>query len=96
MAKKWYWDAALLILAAPTYLVVGAARLTRSLRFVRTAGRRYIPCRTCGGAVLLVGFWRCSCGFTYRGHLLRFCPVCQTLPQIIRCEHCGATEPVRR
>jgi hypothetical protein len=89
-------NVALAVLASPTYAVVGARRLLRSVRFVRMTGRRTIVCPTCGETVLLVGFWRCGCGFTYRGHLLRLCPVCRTLPDVIRCEHCGATERVRR
>lgn len=88
----WLGDALLLLLALPTYALVALVRLGRSVRFVRMAGRRSAVCRTCGRRVWLVGFWRCVCGFTYRGHVLRFCPVCRTLPQVIRCEHCGATE----
>ena len=90
----WLWDTLLVVLAGPTYAVLGAGRLTRRIRFARTAARRALACRTCGRQMLLVGFWKCACGFTYRGHLLRLCPICRTLPQVIRCEHCGATEKV--
>jgi len=37
----------------------------------------------------LVGLWRCSCGFTYRGHLLRSCPVCREYSVRGRCYRCG-------
>ena len=86
---------ALLTVAAPFYLIFGAARLVSRLKFARLARQRAIACRTCGGEILLVGFWRCRCGYTYRGHLLRICPVCRTLPAMIRCDHCQATESVR-
>jgi hypothetical protein len=45
----------------------------------------------CGAAVSLVNVWKCSCGFTYRGHLLRVCPVCKTIPRVVRCYACGVT-----
>jgi hypothetical protein len=96
MTKKWYWDAILAIIASPMYVLVGIVRVMRSVTFMRLAGERSVPCRTCGRTILLVGFWKCGCGFTYRGHLLRFCPVCRTSPSVIRCEHCGATERVRK
>jgi hypothetical protein len=42
--------------------------------------------------VSLVGMWRCSCGnHVYRGHLLRLCPVCGTVPVVVRCYRCGVT-----
>lgn len=96
MGPSWFWDILLLLLASPVYALIAIARLVRGVKFVRMTGRRSIPCRTCGQAILLVGFWKCGCGFTYQGHLLRLCPVCRALPQVIRCEHCGATERVRR
>ena len=92
----WVWDCLLLLLAAPVYAVVWSVRLARRMRFARLAVERTFACRTCGRHMLLVGLWRCGCGFTYLGHLLRSCPVCGTLPQVIRCEHCGATEAVHR
>jgi hypothetical protein len=32
-----------------------------------------------------------ACGFTYRGHLLRVCPICFSLPAMVRCYDCGLT-----
>ncbi len=96
MPTSQTWDIALLILASPVYLLIGAMRLARAVRFVRISSQESIACPTCGETILLVGFWRCNCGFTYRGHLVRLCPVCRTLPDVIRCEHCEATERIRR
>jgi len=45
----------------------------------------------CGETVSLVGLWRCGCGYTYKGHLLRVCPVCKGLPRMVRCFSCGIT-----
>lgn len=94
MTKNWSVGIALFLLACPVYALVWLVRLARGLAFVRLAGRRGLTCRTCGETILLVGFWRCACGFTYRGQLLQLCPVCGTLPELIHCEHCGATERV--
>ena len=88
-AKSWWWDAALLLVASPVYAVVAGARLLRQAKLVRIMVQRAMRCRTCDDEVSLIGFWRCGCGFTYRGHLLQLCPICGTLPQLIRCEHCG-------
>lgn len=54
--------------------------------------RHEIVCRNCGSAISLVGMWRCRCGYTYKGHLLRPCPVCGSVPQMARCFQCGITE----
>ena len=94
--SKLLWNAALFVLAVPVYLVAGSFGLVRRLKFIRVMRSRTLSCPTCGGNMLLLGFWKCSCGFTYRGHVLRLCPVCGTLPQVVRCEHCGATERIRR
>src|SRR5216684_1174789 len=40
---------------------------------------------------ILVGLWRCSCSFIYRGHLLQLCPLCGRVPRIVRCYTCGLT-----
>ena len=46
--------------------------------------RHEVLCRNCGSAISLVGIWRCKCGYTYKGHLLRTCPVCSALPRMTR------------
>ncbi len=58
--------------------------------FFRLAMEPHIPC-ACGEMLSLIGFWKCSCGFTYQGHLLRRCPVCFSVPCVVRCYRCGVT-----
>jgi len=89
MKDSWV-DPALFVLASPILLVRALQRASERYRFFRLAMAPAIVCE-CGGAVSLVGFWRCSCGFTYRGHLLRVCPVCGTIPCVVRCYRCGVT-----
>jgi hypothetical protein len=60
--------------------------------FWTTSYRHEILCRNCGVAISLVGIWKCRCGYTYKGHLLRSCPVCDSLPRMARCFECGVTE----
>ena len=92
--KPWQWDFVLFILASPILAIRGAVRFARRAVFLYQAAQPTMPCRMCGNPILLVGFWRCACGFTYEGHLLRFCPVCGSIPQMVRCYECGATEKV--
>jgi hypothetical protein len=83
-------DVALFVFASPVLAVKAARRALQGFRFLRVAMEPAILCE-CGTAVSLVGFWRCACGFTYRGHLLRLCPVCGTIPCVVRCYRCGVT-----
>ena len=92
--KSWPWDVILFVLASPVLALRGGARALRTLHVLRMAAEPSTVCRTCGGQISLVGFWRCSCAFTYQGHLLRICPICQSFPQMIRCYQCGATQEV--
>ena len=94
--KRWHWDAVLFILASPILAVRAVVRLLRHLAFLRMTIQPTLTCRTCGGIVSLVGMWKCPCGFTGAGHLLRDCPACGSFPLMVRCYRCGATEPVRR
>jgi hypothetical protein len=80
----------LAVLVSPVLLVRAAWRAWNHLHFLRAAQAPAVTCE-CGRPVSLVGIWRCSCGFTYRGHLLRVCPVCGRLPQVVRCYGCGIT-----
>jgi len=82
---------ALWILASPIYAVRWYLKLLREWRFWRASYTPAIHCRNCGAEISLVGLWRCGCGFTYRGHVLRFCPVCGSLPRMVRCFECGVT-----
>ena len=83
-------DVALFVLASPVLAVKAVRRALQRYRFFRLAMEPAIVCE-CGATVSLVGFWQCSCGFTYRGHLLRLCPVCGTIPCVVRCYRCGVT-----
>jgi len=79
------------ILASPIYIVKWVIVMIRRARFWATAYTPAIPCRTCGVKISLVGIWRCGCGYTYRGHLLRHCPLCGSLGRVVRCVSCGIT-----
>jgi hypothetical protein len=81
---------ALTILASPMLVLKAALRFRRHVHFLRIASAAAIRCR-CGRAIVLVGIWKCSCTFTYRGHLLRICPICGRLPRMARCYGCGLT-----
>src|SRR2546426_1050922 len=94
--KSWLWDLLLLLVASPVLLIRAFIRGVRRLRLLRMALRAFIICKTCGSQIPLVGFSRCGCGYTYQGHLLRFCPVCGSFPNMIRCYQCRATEKVRQ
>jgi hypothetical protein len=80
------------LLASPILFLKGIQALVRRWRFYREAYRSELTCHNCRSAISLVGLWRCSCGFTYCGHLLRTCPVCATLPRMVRCYTCQTTE----
>ena len=83
-------DGVLFVLASPILAVKAVRRTFERYRFFRLAMRPAIACE-CGSQVPLVGFWKCPCGFCYRGHLLRTCPVCGTIPCVVRCYRCGVT-----
>ena len=89
MRDPWM-DGVLFVLASPILAVKAVRRGIQRYRFFRVAMASAILCE-CGAEVSLVGFWRCGCGFTYRGHLLRLCPVCGTMPLVVRCYRCGVT-----
>ena len=80
------------MLAAPVFGIVGLLRLLKRRRFWSFAYRSNISCRTCRAEISLVGVWECRCGYTYRGHLLRECPICHSVPRMVRCYSCGTTQ----
>jgi hypothetical protein len=82
-------------LAFPTVVIVAMVRLTRELWRSRYALRSSMICRNCHGEIQLVRGWRCSCGFTYVGSVLRQCPACFARPVMVRCEHCALTWRIR-
>ncbi len=88
--KNPWVNLTILVLASPIILVQAIRRGIERWRFFRLAMQPAITCE-CGSPVLLVGFWKCSCGFTYQGHLLRTCPVCYTIPCVVRCYACRRT-----
>jgi hypothetical protein len=90
MRKGVLWDSVLFVLASPILTVQTLRRARARYRFFRLAMESTTQCE-CGAMVSLVGYWRCSCGFTYRGHLLRLCPVCESIPCVVRCYRCGVT-----
>ena len=80
------------LLASPIMFVRWTMRMIDRLRFWRMAYTSEIRCGNCGAAISLVGIWKCGCHFTYRGHLLRECPICGSVPRMLRCFTCGVTE----
>jgi hypothetical protein len=85
-------DIALWVLASPILFVRWLFRLFKRWQFWRMSYTARIACRNCHAVISLVGLWRCSCGYTYRGHVLEVCPVCGALPQMARCFACGVTQ----
>jgi hypothetical protein len=88
--KKYLLDWVLFVLSSPVLAAQALRRAHERYRFFRLAMQPEMSCE-CGATVSLVGYWRCSCGFTYRGHLLRVCPVCGSIPCVARCYRCGVT-----
>lgn len=88
--KSTWIDWALFVVASPILLFQASRRGLERYRFFCLATQAEILCE-CGAPISLVGLWRCSCKFTYRGHLLRECPVCGTIPCVVRCYRCGVT-----
>lgn len=80
------------LLSIPIRVLGWIIRMVRNLKFWRTAYAPEVRCGNCGAAISLVGIWRCGCQFTYRGHLLRECPICGSMPRMVRCFTCGVTE----
>lgn len=79
------------VAASPLVLLRWVLRMIRCLAFWRIAYAAEIACGNCGATISLVGIWKCSCQFTYRGHLLRACPICGSTPRMVRCFSCGVT-----
>ena len=85
-------DLVLWLLASPVLFVKWLLRLQQRWKFWRMAYTPRILCGNCGTTISLLGLWKCGgCQWTYRGHVLRECPVCGSLPRIVRCFACGVT-----
>ena len=78
------------VVTLPFRLIGSFFRLRNHIDFLRLATATQIFCE-CGASISLVGLWRCSCTFTYCGHLLQMCPLCGKIPKICRCYACGLT-----
>jgi len=91
--KHWRWalKLAAYILSLPFLVIWGITKAVRYLHLLQLAVTSSVDCSNCGNPVSLTGNWRCECGFTYSGHLMRPCPVCQRVPRIVRCYRCQAT-----
>jgi hypothetical protein len=92
--NRWVVDFVLFILASPVLAVRYMIRFFCQLGVVNKSLRTTLPCRTCGAEISLVGLWKCGCGFTYQGNILRYCPICKLFPNMIRCYRCGTTEKI--
>ena len=92
--NRWVCDSVLFLLASPVLITCHAVRFFRRLGVIGKSLRMTLPCRTCGAEISLVGLWKCECGFTYQGHLLRYCPICRSFPNMVRCYRCGTTEKI--
>jgi hypothetical protein len=88
LAVELFWW----LLASPILLLRSIIRMVGRLKFWRMAYTAEIRCGNCGAKIALVGIFKCSCHFTYRGHLLRECPICGSVPRMVRCFNCGVTE----
>ena len=82
-------DFGLVLFASPILLARSLVRLSRRIWFWRVAYSSALTCFYCRSAISLLGMWRCSCAYTYTGHLLRRCPHCGALPRMVRCLECG-------
>jgi hypothetical protein len=88
--KNLWLDCVLFVLASPVLFLKAVRRAGERCRFFQLAMASAIMCE-CGAEISLLNYWRCGCGYTYRGHLLRACPVCGTIPCVVRCYRCGVT-----
>ena len=83
LTNKDIWAIIVAILASPW-------ELWDKWQWHRLAVSPALMC-ACGEEVSLLGEWRCRCGYTYQGHLMRTCPVCLSMPRVARCYACGLT-----
>ncbi len=88
--KRLLLDLLLFLMASPILLLQVLRRGGKNVRFFALASSASLFCE-CGEEMSLVGLWKCPCGFTYRGHLVTVCPVCEAVPKVVRCYGCGVT-----
>jgi hypothetical protein len=81
----------LYLLASPVYLLLGAARLGRTLTAFSTIGSGRVICVHCGHENVLNRFATCNrCHATEYGSLL-YCSFCRQVSRCLACEECGVT-----
>lgn len=86
------YSLAIHLMALPAAVLFAIAR---NLWAARNALRTRMRCRHCGNEMALVRAWRCGCGHTFVGSVLRKCEVCGSRPLVIRCNDCGLTWRIR-
>lgn len=79
------------ILALPFLIIRGLVRLDRYLRVLVLSVSPSIRCVSCHSEVTLLGIWRCQCGWTFKGHYMTPCPICDRVPRVVRCLRCSVT-----
>jgi len=91
--KQWkpFFVALAYLFSLPFLCVWAIIRAVKYTRVLRLSVSPAVLCSNCHQPAPLVGIWRCQCGFTYRGHLLRPCPICGRVPRVVRCTNCGIT-----
>lgn len=89
--KTLAFDLLLWLCASPLLLVEHSIRVFQRARYWKLAYTAAVSCKNCSADISLVGIWQCGCHYTYRGHILRVCPICYTLPRVVRCYECGLT-----
>jgi hypothetical protein len=86
---------AIILLALPTYAIVYAFKGARTIWRGRFAFATSVQCPECREEISLVGTWRCRTdGFTYSGHALASCKICNSRPSFVRCLSCGVTKKI--
>ena len=79
------------VIGGPILLPWLMYRFVIYLRKMSVGGDVVRTCTSCGASIPLVGIWRCQCGYTFRGHLLTSCPMCHSIPVLVRCSQCQVT-----
>lgn len=81
----------LYLFSLPLLLIWHLIRGIRGLRSLHHAQITSIQCSNCNYHISLVGIWKCACGYTYRGHVMRCCPQCSRTANLVRCLRCQVT-----
>lgn len=79
------------ILALPFLIIWGIRRMDKYMRVLVLSVSPSTPCVACKSEVTLLGIWRCSCGYTFKGHYMTPCSMCGRVPRLVRCLNCSVT-----